>query len=110
QRPVFVVPGPRLRRAPELTIWGRELFREWRLFALRQTDLEHVQRIPDQRVVADDRDHLDETVFAERLHRLVEARLRQPLATEQLVADAIDQRLILRGKHRSAAGADRLDR
>src|SRR4030095_4961931 len=60
----------------------RDLFREWRLLALRQTDLEEIERVPDQRVVADDRDHLDEAIFAERLDRLAKARLRQALGAE----------------------------
>src|SRR5712671_1999303 len=50
------------------------LFREWRLLTLRQTDLEDVERVPDQGVVADDRDDLDDAFFAERLDRLAEAR------------------------------------
>src|ERR1700681_1865575 len=87
-----------------------ELLRERRRLALGQADLEDVERVPDQRVVADDRDHLDEPIFTERLDRLAEARLRQALGAEHLVAGAIDQRLVLLGEDRGAAGADRLDR
>src|SRR6266550_8103818 len=86
------------------------LFRKRRRFALGQRDLEHVQHVPDQRVVADDRDELDDALFAERAHRLTEALIGQPLRPEDLVASAVDKRLVLIGEHRRAAGADHLDR
>src|SRR5437764_9723314 len=86
------------------------LFGKWRRLALRQRDLEHVQHISDQRVIADDRDELDDALFAERAHRLTEALVGQPLRPEDLIADAVDKRLVLIGEHRCAAGADHLDR
>src|SRR5205823_8771860 len=84
------------------------LFWKWQLLARRQLHLEDVEGVPDQRVVADDRDDLDYALLAECRDRLVEARIRQALAAENLVADAIDQRLVVGVKDRCAAGADRL--
>src|SRR4051794_40182405 len=40
--------------------------RKWQLLTVRQRHLEDVERVPDQRVVADDADDLDETALAER--------------------------------------------
>src|SRR5580704_2450706 len=67
----------------------RRLFRKGWGLALRQADLKHVEGVPDQRVVADDADHLDEALFAEGRDRLGKARIGQPLRAEDLVADAV---------------------
>src|SRR6266851_6550695 len=88
----------------------RPLFGEWQRFASRQANLEHIERVRDQRVVADDADHLDEPGFAERGDRLVEALIRQAPCAEDLAADAMDERFVLGGEQRRAVGADRLDR
>src|SRR6266851_7298368 len=86
------------------------LFGEWQRFARGQANLEHIERVCDQRVVADDADHLDEPDFAERGDRLVEALIRQAPCAEDLAADAMDERFVLGGEQRCAVGADRLDR
>lgn len=73
-------------------------------------DLENIESISDQRVVADDRDDLGQAGFAQCRDRLVERRVREAPRLEQFCADAINERFVFLIKARRLFMADRLDR
>src|SRR5215472_17685008 len=88
---------------------GRWLFGEGRADALGDADLEGVQRVADQGVVADDADHLDQASLTQARDHLGKARIGEPLRFEQLGADLMDEGFVPLRKAWCLAPADRLD-
>src|SRR5579864_2820995 len=84
--------------------------RKIRRRARGQTHLEHVERVTNCGVVADDRTELDDALLAKRGDPFGEARIRQALGVDQLADQSIGERLVLRRELRRLAGADRLER
>src|SRR3984957_2448121 len=71
------------------------LFLEIRRGPGGEADLEHVERVADRGVIADDRAELDDALLAERRDPFGEARVGQPFRADQLADQLVDQRLVL---------------